>query len=65
MACGEHCGHLLQVLEAAEERQIVTGRFGKLRCNQLADRRDRGGSMLITGRDMADYLHAQLLGCKG
>lgn len=64
MPLGEQGGHLFQVIEAAEKRQIITRGRGVLVCDQGDDRAQRGGPMLVAGGDPVDDVDGQLAGVK-
>ncbi len=64
MPLGQQPGHLLQVLETAEERQVVARHALVLPGNQLDDRRQRSLALLVAGGYLASDAHFQLFGAK-
>ena len=54
MAGGQLPGHALQVIKAAEKRQVIAVLLLELGCDQLNNRRYGGVAMRKTRRDLAD-----------
>src|SRR5690606_27987870 len=57
MGPAEHREHAVQVLIAAEERQVITTALLELITDQRGDRRQRGPAVAVTGRDAVADAH--------
>ena len=61
----EQRGQLLQVVVAAEKRQVIAGGFVVLPRHQVDDGRQRIVTVLVARRYIADGVHRQLIGHEG
>ncbi|MNI22809.1 hypothetical protein D3C73_763730 [compost metagenome] len=61
---GQQLRHLLQIIETAEKRQVITGALAELSGDQVHDRFERGLAMNEPRGDLVDDVHLQLIGVK-